>query len=498
MAAVTRWEGGPARVVVGAGVVLVVVCSAVGFVRAFLPGHMGMGMDMGPKLRGMPLPDMPEMFLAGAGILVVLAGVLLRGPRRAPVAAARAGSRGRGLVAFVATTALTIDISKTSTLGFVIPGMRAEYGIGASTAALLAVGGLSGTATGALVFSRLADQIGRRGSYLLATLGFTATSMCGCMPSFGGNVAMCFLMGIAVGGLAPMLVTILADLFPGGSRGPVVAALSMVATALGYLIASGSALWLEPVFGWRVLWLIGAPIGLLLTLATVLVPERTLRAVARPEDAGPAVPEPAGTAFTTRLQWLYAGIVGLLTFGLTTWVPTLARAGGLSLTTANTLLTVVALVMVPCAVLLTLAYRRFGAIPLAVRLAVTTAGVLLALTVSGLTSAVTWLSAAVLAAALFAVNTMAALFLPIAADLADARRRGRITGTVSFFNRAGGLLGPLVLALVVSSVTDVLVAVAVLALLCGAIAWYTGHRYRAAKRAAPPGEHPDSRVRSPT
>ncbi|GAA4548027.1 MFS transporter [Amycolatopsis samaneae] len=494
----TRRTGGPAGLLTGAGVVLVVVCSVVGFVRAFLPGmDMGMGMDMGPRLHGMPLVDMPEMFLAGAGILVVLTGVLLRGPRRAPVAVERAGFRGRGVVAFVATAALTIDISKTSTLGFVIPGMRVEYGIGASTAALLAVGGLSGTATGALVFSRLADQIGRRGSYLLATLGFTATSMCGCMPSFGGNVTMCFLMGIAVGGLAPMLITILTDLFPGGRRGPVVAGLSMVATALGYLIASGSALWLEPTFGWRILWLIGAPIGLLLTLVTVLVPERAPRAATVPAETGGA-PEPAGSAFTTRLQWLYAGIVGLLTFGLTTWVPTLARAGGLTLTTANTLLTVVALAMVPCALLLILAYRRFGPIPLAVRLAVCTALVLLALTVSGLTSAVTWLSAAVLATALFAVNTMAAIFLPIAADLAAAGRRGRTTGTVSFFNRIGGLLGPLVLALVVSSVSDVLVAVAVLALLCGAIAWYTGYRHRAALRATPPGEHHDPAVRSPS
>ena len=139
--------------------------------------------------------------------------------------------------------------------------------------------------------------------------------------------------------------------------------------------------------------------------------------------------------------------------------------------------------MVPCAVLIAAAYRRAGPIPLAVTMAVCTAALLLALTASGLASTVAWLSATVLAAALFAVNTMAGMFLPIAADLADPATRGRATGTVSFFNRVGGLTGPLLLSLIVSSVTEMLTAVAVLALLCGAIAWYTGRRHHDVRTA---------------
>ncbi|MGO1052870.1 MFS transporter [Crossiella sp. CA198] len=480
----------PYRAIMVAGAATTIICSIVGFFRAFLMDTTGMPMPgmAAPGdsiLHGMPLAEMPEMFLAGAGILATLAAAVWQGTARAPARAAT-GTRGRPLVALVATAALAIDISKTSTLGFVIPGMRLEYGISPQTASLLAVGGLAGTATGALLFTRLAERIGRRNSYLIAVLAFTATSMCGCMPTFAGNVVMCFLMGTAVGGLAPLLITMLADLFPGGARGPVVAGLSMVATAIGYLIASGSALWLEPTYGWRVLWLIGAPTGLLLVLATFLVPDR-----AHTQPTPEAQPQPhARNAFGARLQWLYAATVGLLTFGLTTWVPSLARASGLTLTTANALLTAVAVVMVPCAVLLALIYRRTGPIPLAVRLALCTAALLLALTTSGLTAAVSWLSAAVLAAALFAVNTMAAVFLPIAADLADPRRRGRATGTVSFFNRLGGLTGPVVLALIVSSVTDVLLAVAGLALLCGAIAWYTGRRHRAAAVLEPESARP--------
>ena len=256
------------------GVVCVVTGSVVGSLRMFdVFGTSGMamsGMD-DDMLHGMPLADMPEMWVAGAGILLTLAGALLRTPPRrpAPVRAATRTAGRRGLLACLATAALTIDVSKTSTLGFVIPGMRTEYGLDPTTAAMLAVAGLSGTAGGALLVSRLADRVGRRASYLIATLGFTATSMCAGMPTFTGNVVMCFLMGIAVGGLAPLLITVLTDLFPGGARGPVVAGLSVVATAIGYLVAAGSALWLEPTYGWRVLWLIGAPTGLLLATLTV-------------------------------------------------------------------------------------------------------------------------------------------------------------------------------------------------------------------------------------
>lgn len=59
--------------------------------------------------------------------------------------------------------------------------------------------------------------------------------------------------------------------------------LSVVAPAIGYLVAAGSALWLEPTHGWRVLRLIGAPTGLLLVVLTFLLPQ------APPATATPTV-----------------------------------------------------------------------------------------------------------------------------------------------------------------------------------------------------------------
>lgn len=468
------------------GTAIAMIASGIGFVNAFTMDHSMPGMTMpavpstaSDPLSGMPLSHMPEMFVALGGVLLVVIAAAWRG--RTAAVSATGGKRGRIVIGVIGTLALTIDISKTSTLGFVIPGMRDEFGLSASTASFLAVAGLSGTALGALLFGFFADRFGRRVTYLITTLGFTATSMCGSMPNFAGNLVMCALMGMAVGGLAPLLITLLTETIGGRTRGSVVVGMSVVATAVGYLVAAGTALWLEPIFGWRVLWLIGAPTGLVLVLLTPWIPDWTGERgepARRPEPVRSVEPK-RKVQFGGGLQRAYALLVGVLTFGLTTWVPSLARLSGVPVATANLLLTVTSLVMVPCALLLVFGYRRFGPVQLAVGLASVTAVLLLALAASGVVQQISWVGAVALVAALFSVNTMAAIFLPIAADLADAAGRARTTGTVSLFNRLGGLCGPLLLASLVSSATDVLVAVAILALLCAFAAWYIGRRHRA-------------------
>jgi len=73
------------------------------------------------------------------------------------------------------------------------------------------------------------------------------------------------------------------------------------------------------------------------------------------------------------------------------------------------MLVAAAVAMVPFALLLAFGYRRIGPVTLAVGLATGTAVQLLMLAGSGLISSVPWLYAVSLVAALFAVNTMAAI-----------------------------------------------------------------------------------------
>lgn len=108
-----------------------------------------------------------------------------------------------GLI-LVMTTAVTIDAMKPITLSFVAPGMGKEYGLksalnpgGDLPVALLPFFGLTGTVIGSFLWGWLGDRIGRRSSILLAGVLFVTTAVCGAMPSFAWNLAMCLLMGLA-------------------------------------------------------------------------------------------------------------------------------------------------------------------------------------------------------------------------------------------------------------------------------------------------------------
>ena len=61
---------------------------------------------------------------------------------------------------FVLGVALVIDVMKPATLGFILPGLRAEYGISTREAAMLPFVALTGTTIGSLVWGVLADRLG--------------------------------------------------------------------------------------------------------------------------------------------------------------------------------------------------------------------------------------------------------------------------------------------------------------------------------------------------
>ena len=174
---------------------------------------------------------------------------------------------------FVLGVALVIDVMKPATLGFILPGLRAEYGISTREAAMLPFVALTGTTIGSLVWGVLADRLGRRASILLAAMFFLGTSICGFMPSFTWNLVMCFLMGLSAGGMLPIVYALMAETVPARMRGWLVILHGGLGTACGYLAASGIASLFEPVFGWRILWFFGLPTGLLIVVLNRWIPE---------------------------------------------------------------------------------------------------------------------------------------------------------------------------------------------------------------------------------
>ncbi len=364
--------------------------------------------------------------------------------------------------------ALAVDIMKVSSLGFVVPGMRAEYGLSAAHVSLLPFVALTGATLGSFIWGALADLYGRRATILLAAVMFIGTSICGAMPSFNWNLLMCFLMGASAGGLLPVAYALLAEIMPTRHRGWSLVLVGGVGALGGYLAAAGFSALLQPQFGWRIMWFLNLPSGLLLIALAPLIPEsaRFLMHIGRPEEARATLERFGSVVITHSEEWdveasldhsrlpptdrrfrgttvalTVAGLSwGCVNFGLLLWLPGELIAEGRNMGLAAAIITRSSLIAAPVVVVAALLYSRWstkGA--LLVMMGVTAAGAIaLVLRQSGVSGAANPL----LALALLIVGStgVISILLPYAAENYPLRIRGRATGWVAGCSKAGGLL----------------------------------------------------------
>ncbi|HEY9541808.1 MAG TPA: MFS transporter, partial [Luteimonas sp.] len=298
----------------------------------------------------------------------------------------------------VLVVALAVDVMKPATLGFVMPGMSLEYSISTPTASVLALVALIGTTVGSIVWGRLADVFGRRAGILLSALMFIGTAICGAMPTFEWNLVMCFLMGASAGGMLPIAFTLMAETVPAAHRGWLLVALGGVGTSAGYLLAAGAAATLEPLFSWRVLWLLNMPTGLVILILNRYIPESPrflsnaglesqARAVLRkfsgsastiehddPEHPGaPALDDPhVVKGMRALLRGRHASITwglvvcgvawGLVNFGFVLWLPVNLVQFGVDAEGVNRVLAQSALLALPGIALVVWMYHRWSSV----------------------------------------------------------------------------------------------------------------------------------------
>jgi putative MFS transporter len=434
-----------------------------------------MGREMGYRLYGMPMgSDMTiGMGLIVIGVAIAAYGLLPRNvsqqlsaaqdivvspPEDAPLTAAH------WRLMCVLVVALIIDVMKPASLGFTIPGMISEYRTTKATVSLVPFFALVGTVFGSIVWGVIADLYGRKASILLSAVMFVGTSICGAMPSLAWNVAMCFMMGAAAGGMLPVTYALLAEMMPSKHRGWSLVLVGGLGSVGGYLAASGFSALLEPIFGWRILWLLNLPTGLSLVFLGALIPEsaKFLLARGRREEAqkimrrfgsearstrpaeavalakGPAVPL-TGKAFFGKLSALSLAAVcyGLINFGLLLWLPTDLVARGYSMEVASGLLAASALIAFPTIFVAAFVYSRWST-----KWAVLSSVVVTLVGLLGVFALEFRLIASpVLPVALLIVGTngLIAMLLPYTAESFPLRIRGRTTGAVAAFSKAGGM-----------------------------------------------------------
>lgn len=182
----------------------------------------------------------------------------------------------------VMAIAVTIDGMKPAAFAFVMPGSEVEYGLKgplfphahALSVVWYPVIGISGTMIGSFVWGWLGDRIGRRASILLAAMLFIASGTCGVMPRYWMNLISCFFMGLAAGGMLPIGFSLLCETVPRRHRGWMMVLVgSNIITAL-IVVSWLASTWASPAhFGWRLLWLVSLPTGMLLVLLNYLIPE---------------------------------------------------------------------------------------------------------------------------------------------------------------------------------------------------------------------------------
>ncbi len=444
-------------------------CAAISIGVALHLPMLAMAHQMGNHLAGMPMDGWmyAGMALILLGVPAAIFGAL---PKHRVRHDAHAGTmfeapdetpfgRWHGTVLLVLTLGLVIDTMKPATLGFVLPGMRNEYGIPPASAAMLPFVALLGTTIGSFVWGWLADIYGRRVSILLSTILFVSTSICGAMPSFEWNLLMCFLMGCSAGGMLPVVYTLLAEVMPPRHRSWVLVLVGGTGLVGGYLAASGAAHLFEPAFGWRSLWLQGFPTGLLLLALARWIPESPRFLLEQGREAELAqmahrfgivrrpaapVPQDAASAAQHHGQLTAALVISALswsfvTFGLLLWLPSDLQDRGFTAELASGIIASSALVALPTIMVAALLYSRWSS-------KWTLVGTIV-LTLVGLGGALlpaTTLSSpplliAVIAMLVVGSNGMIAVLLPYAAENYPLGVRGRATGLIAASSKFGGV-----------------------------------------------------------
>jgi putative MFS transporter len=472
--------------------------------------------DMHYELAGMP---MSALMLLGMALIV--GGILVAGyglfPRKAALgirgSQAGAGYHLRAMddaplspahwgLLFVLGVALIIDVMKPATLGFVVPGMREEYGISTSRAALLPLFALTGTVLGSLMWGILSDRLGRRAAILLSSIMFIGTAICGFMPAFGWNLFMCFLMGAAAGGMLPIVYALMAESVPARKRGWLVVLHGGMGTVGGYLVASGMATLLEPHFGWRILWFLNMPTGILMLVLNRWIPEsprflldrgqveqaRSVMArygVTLEQDgpgARPTLEESDGHRATTPYEGmtqlfrssflpktmtvlLYGLGWGIVNWGFITFLPTFLQDAGFAAGSASGLLFLSSVIAIPGTVLVAWLYGLWSSKKSMILYAAATAAALGGFALLDPRSQDVSHGALIglVVLLLVASGGVISMLSPYTAEVYPTHLRGTGSGLAAGSSKLGGMFGPPLVAALLSASTGLVVPALVVA-----------------------------------
>ncbi len=384
----------------------------------------------------------------------------------------------------VIASAWLVDQIDVALLTFLLGSIVAEFGLSPAEAGQLAAMTFAGQLVGNILAGTASDRFGRKAVFQVTMIVWGLASLAAAAAwSLPVLMACRFLIGVGVGGEAPVAQAMVSEIVPAQVRGKYIAIMEGF-WAVGYVLSGTISFFLLPYLGWRAVFVVVGLLSLVVLAVRRSMPEspRWLaersrhaeaeavmagmeaaveRATGRPlPPAAPAVapaPEaratgnPIATLFAPAYRrrtamafglWFFA-LIGF--FGLNSWIAVLLKEKGFSIIGSVGFVTLINIGGIPGFATAAVLLERLGRKP-------TTALFLLC------AAATAWLyGSATGETGLFVSGFVMQFFMfgmwsclyAYTPELYPTRARATGAGFASAFGRIGAILGPMIVPVLV-------------------------------------------------
>src|ERR1700726_3243697 len=170
-------------------------------------------------------------------------------------------------------SATFFDAFNALSLAFALPTLIRLWHISPRQSGLLISASYVGQLAGALVFSALAEKIGRiRGTTAAIAIMSIMSFGCALAGNFPALLACRLIQGIGVGGEMPVAATYINELSRAHGRGRFFLLYELI-FPLGLMATGQLGAWFVPTFGWQSIFLFGGIPGLIIAVLVARLPE---------------------------------------------------------------------------------------------------------------------------------------------------------------------------------------------------------------------------------